>query len=76
VVGNHISDILFLVPSNLLVGNGSIWVTLANRTEDSFSVKLWGARAGTPLEVVGEAAGRGVVGLAKGAGDIGSAVNL
>jgi hypothetical protein len=43
---------------------------------DGPAVELRGLRAGTPLEVVDEATGAGVVHLAKGAGHIGAAMGL
>jgi hypothetical protein len=75
-VGSRVFDILFLVPFNLFVGDGAMRITLSNHAKDGFAVKLRGVRAGTCFDVVGEAAGGGVVDLAERAGDIGAAVDL
>jgi hypothetical protein len=73
---SRVLDVLFLVPFNLLVGDNAVQVTLANHADDGFAVKPCGAGAGTCLEVVGEAAGRGIINLAKRAGNVGAAVDL
>jgi len=75
-VGSRVFDVLFLVPFNLLVGDDAVPVTLANHTEDGFTVKHRGMRAGTRLEVVDETAGRCVFDLAEGARNVGAAVCL
>jgi hypothetical protein len=74
--GSCVFDILILAPPDLLIGDDAMWVTLTNHAEDGFAVKIGGARAGTCLEVVGEAAGGGVVDLAEGAGEVGAAVDF
>jgi hypothetical protein len=68
--------ILFLVPSDLLIGDNAMWVALADHTKDSFAVKHWGLRAGTRLKVVDEATSGGVISLAEGAGDLSAAVDF
>ena len=75
-VGSRVFDVLFLVPFNLLVGDDAVPVTLANHAEDSFTVKHRGMRAGTRLEMMDEAAGGSIVGLAEGARGVGAAVCL
>jgi hypothetical protein len=41
-----------------------------DHAEDSFVVKIWGARVRNRLGAVGEAAGGGIVGLAEKGGDV------
>lgn len=51
-------------------------VTLTNSAVDGFTVKFTGTRAATHLRVVGDAAGRGVVGATIRAGYISAVVNF
>lgn len=67
-VRSQMSDVLFFVPFDLFIGNDSMWVALENHTENGFAVEVGCARAGARLDVMGEAAGGGVVAFAEGAG--------
>lgn len=77
MMASRVFDVLLIVvPFNLLASDDAVRVTLAHHAEDRVAVQFRGARAGTHLEVVDEAAGGGVLDLAEGAGDVGAAVDI
>ena len=64
------------MPLKLFVDNDAMGVALSNGTEDGFAVKVRRARTGSCLEMMGDAACSGVLGLAEGTGNVVTAVGL
>lgn len=71
-----ISNVLFLVPFNLLIGDDTLWVAVANRTEDGFTIHLRSVWTGSRFEVMSYTASRSEVVLAKRAADISTTVDF
>jgi hypothetical protein len=74
--GRRIFDVLVLAPFDMFVGDGTVQVALTNDAENTFAVKLLGARARLCLKVVSKAASSCVVALAEWARDVGATVDF
>lgn len=72
----RVLHILFVTPRNLLVGDGSIRITLTNHAKDRLAVKFWCVTTATSLKMVDGTSGRGEVGIAERTGDSRATVDI
>jgi hypothetical protein len=64
-ISSRVCHLPFFFPFNLLDSNEPLRVTLVNGAQNIFTGKRWGTRAGAFLQVMGEATGGRIIGLAK-----------
>lgn len=75
-VAGGILYILFVTSRNLLVGDGSIRITLTNHAKNCLAVKVWCVTATTSLNMVDGTRGRSDVGITERTRDIKTTVDI